>query len=236
MAVRLRNGAVFLHIPKTGGSWVTQVLREAQVVRCTFSHMHADIDRTVNFVRYYPHHYVHNSLSHGPGWSRGIRESYKFIFVRDPLVWLESWWTFMCDWNWKSWTTHDRHGHLRWHPVNALDRLGDPDFNRFIENVICYEPGFVTNLYARYIGPEVNFIGRQETLVEDLLAVCNECGVDIDEHFVRSRAPVNARSQFRSPPVWDPSLRLEVTRLEYAGLVRFGYVDGSTAAEAPDAR
>lgn len=42
MAVILKDGSVFLHIPKTGGTWVTSVLRELGLARCSIGHRHAN--------------------------------------------------------------------------------------------------------------------------------------------------------------------------------------------------
>ena len=42
MALLLRNGAVFLHVPKTGGTWVTRVLEQAGLVRSAIATRHSD--------------------------------------------------------------------------------------------------------------------------------------------------------------------------------------------------
>ena len=47
MTVRLVDGSEFLHIPKTGGTWVESVLRESRLVASTFGHEHADYDRNL---------------------------------------------------------------------------------------------------------------------------------------------------------------------------------------------
>ena len=42
MAVILQDGSLFLHIPKTGGIWVTSVLCEAGLLRCSIEHRYAN--------------------------------------------------------------------------------------------------------------------------------------------------------------------------------------------------
>ena len=47
MSVLLKGGAVFLHIPKTGGSWVHKVLKDTGLSVGSFDHKHADFDRVL---------------------------------------------------------------------------------------------------------------------------------------------------------------------------------------------
>ena len=45
MALLLKNNAVFLHIPKTGGTWVRSVLQEFDLVQGPLGHGHSDFER-----------------------------------------------------------------------------------------------------------------------------------------------------------------------------------------------
>ena len=45
MAVILKNGAIFLHVPKTGGTWIQRTLQAMDLVRGNTATKHADIDR-----------------------------------------------------------------------------------------------------------------------------------------------------------------------------------------------
>jgi hypothetical protein len=62
MAVLLKCDALFLHIPKTGGSWVRHVLREEDLVRMEWPDPHPDLDRVLNLPRYYPLHFAKQSI------------------------------------------------------------------------------------------------------------------------------------------------------------------------------
>ena len=42
MAIELVDGSIFLHIPKTGGNWVTQVLSESKLIKRQVGHKHSD--------------------------------------------------------------------------------------------------------------------------------------------------------------------------------------------------
>ena len=47
MALLLKNGAVFLHIPKTGGNWVREVLGKLDLIESEIGHKHSDVDRVM---------------------------------------------------------------------------------------------------------------------------------------------------------------------------------------------
>lgn len=42
MAIRLKNGSIFLHVPKTGGVWCEHVLRNSGLVEQPAGHRHSD--------------------------------------------------------------------------------------------------------------------------------------------------------------------------------------------------
>lgn len=246
MAVLLKNGAVFLHIPKTGGSWVTEVLQSNGLVRRQFSHIHADLSRAQMYSagpRIFMRAMLERLKSRVPNkvkaalWSLPARRAqaarvvatgpptasgpFYFCFVRHPLTWYESWWQYMCNRSGGDWSRET--DLLRWHPCAALRALGDEDFNQFMRNVVNKQAGFVTELYGRYAPHGTGFIGRQENLADDLITVLGSFNVKFDEGRIRDHRRVNVTKN--SSIAWDPGLRAEVERLEYAGLVRYGYVE-----------
>src|SRR5262249_44912201 len=80
-----------------------------------------------------------------------------------------------------------------------------------------------TELYSRYTEERIDFIGRQENLVEDLLHVLRHLNVTFDEQIIRDLAPENVSPTPKDRINWDPELLALVTRLEYPALVRYGY-------------
>ncbi len=241
MAVMLNCGAIFLHVPKTGGSWVTQVLREQGLVRKEFSHIHADMVRA----RYYAggarvatrssYEWLKSRVPRSWKAMRAVqrlkktgeaisdaRFPYCFCFVRHPLDWYESWWRYMCGRSGAHWAAES--DLTSWHPCGRLRTLGDPDFATFVQNVNSVSPGFVTELFGLYTQPGIQFIGRQESLVDDLVTVLQRLDVRFDEQQLRESQRVNtSRMQLRTE--WPAELRSETERLEFAGLVRYGYVE-----------
>src|SRR5512135_605059 len=96
MALLLKGGAVFLHVPKTGGRWVGRVLEASGLVESELGSMHADADRVLmpfggsgrNLLSYL----VKRRLRLLPQ-----NKPFMFCFVRHPLRWYESFFNYSCE-------------------------------------------------------------------------------------------------------------------------------------------
>lgn len=230
MATLLNGGVLFLHLPKTGGSWVRHVLREQGLVKMEWPHPHPDFDRVVNLPRYYPFHYAKQSIKHQSlTLHREVQQSYKFCFVRNPYSWYESYWRFMKGRDWESF--HEERQQERafflkrpWHPNAFLEQIDEDDFAGFMHHVLTKYPGYLTQMYGWYAPPgEIDFVGRTESLVEDLLTVLETVGGEIDEEAIRNTEKVNTSPDRIERPTWTEELRAEVRRLETPVFERFGY-------------
>lgn len=232
MAILLKGGAIFLHIPKTGGSWVTQVLQQMGLIEGRIGHMHADIDRVLNAYRfdgvkahagYLIKRKVQKKVRRFIHASELPEKPFMFCFVRHPLSWYESWFKYQSiRWNWRTWGTELNPDD--WHPLSMLNGLGSADFTEFMLNVLRKRPGFVTELFGRYTKPNiVDFIGYQESLAEDLIQVLSRLNLPHDPSLIRNMAPVNVSTEIELKIDWNPGLRAEVERLEYAAMIRYGY-------------
>lgn len=144
MAIKLKNGAEFLHIPKTGGTWVTEILEQLDLIdRHIGGHKHVDYDRLLYFTKnirsgreYLKEAMVRASRKLRRGFLKGRNEEtvthnpIRFCFVRHPLTWYESWWKYMSGRGWNDWGTENSAGD--WHPNSILNGLGSDDFNEFV--------------------------------------------------------------------------------------------------------
>ncbi len=148
-----------------------------------------------------------------------------FCFVRNPITWYESWFKYMSqpDRDWCNWG--DEKSMDSWHPNSTLNGLGNPDFNQFMRNVINKRPGYVTKLFGRYTKPQVDFIGRQENLVDDLISILNYLNLDFDESLIRSTGKIEVSKKPVNKIEWNAELYQEVYKLEYAGMIRYGYAE-----------
>jgi hypothetical protein len=188
----------FLHVPKTGGTWVWGALVAAGVEIEVLGLPPPDA-RTNHW---------------------GLRETedyddrFTIAFVRHPLDWWRSLW---------AWRMRDG-----WDPRSKMDSIaGSEDFNTFIERIVEHFPGHLETLFARYIGPPsrpITFIGRYEALVDDLARALREAGEDFDEHALRSNPPALVSDYERFPALYRQDLAVRLADSERAVIERF-YAD-----------
>jgi hypothetical protein len=112
-----------------------------------------------------------------------------------------------------------------------VNRLGSPDFNTFVHNVNRKRPGFVTEMYGWYVRPGIGFVGKQENLRRDLIQAFSLIKVEVDAGKILAIPSQNETPTDIAKPEWDPALKKETLRLEYAGYVRYGYPVEEPSAE-----
>ena len=177
MAILLKSGGLFLHVPKTGGNWVTEVLESNKLVFAHVAGKHAGPAQLAP---------LEHLLEIPRRYDRPNRASFRFCFVRHPLSWYESWYRMNVDRGWPEWATDED----AWNPSVELNGLGASTFDRFIENVLRHRPGFLARLY-RFYAADAHFVGRQEHLAEDLNAVLTLLHVEFDAAGLRRHPRAN---------------------------------------------
>ena len=126
--------------------------------------------------------------------------------------------------DWKEWGKEN--SAQDWHPNSVLNGLGDEDFNTFVRNVINKRPGYVSELFFSYTKSGIDFIGKTENLVEDLIHVLARQGLEFDESRIQNLGRLNVSKTKSSAVKWDPVLKRTVTLLELPSLIQFGYISG----------
>lgn len=222
MALLLKNGAVFLHVPKTAGSFVQQVLWDLDLVQRKLG-THDSHDRVFWYDRFHHRDKVFRNLIRSvTGLAPKVSPNgFRFCFVREPLSWYVSCWRFMKSRNWRR--EGDERNPYHWNPLEMLNGLGSDDFNEFVYNLNRRRPGFVTELYGWYARPTTDFVGKIENLTVDLRKALRLMNVEVDLNYLRQLPRVNKVSDCIAKPEWDPVLRQETLRLEYAAYARYGY-------------
>ena len=220
MAILLKSGGLFLHVPKTGGNWVTEVLESNELVFAHVAGKHAGPAQLAP---------LEHLLEIPRRYDRPNRASFRFCFVRHPLSWYESWYRMNVDRGWPEWAVDED----AWNPSVELNGLGASTFDRFIENVLRHRPGFLARLY-RFYAADAHFVGRQEHLAEDLIAVLTLLGVEFDAAGLLRRPHANVGAPAEGGPLKGAASsprRCRARRIRHVWLPRGQRVD---RRERPD--
>jgi hypothetical protein len=121
---------------------------------------------------------MHATLSDLPS-----SERFRIAFVREPLSWYRSYWLH-----------RNTRGDWRGEP---LDVIADCSFEEFLQNVISRRPNYLGELFNAFVGQngsEIEFVGRYERLVDDLVEALKKARVEFDETVLRSFPPTNVSS------------------------------------------
>jgi hypothetical protein len=196
----------FLHVPKTGGTWVVKALTQAGVPVVP-----PEVDNNRPQVRA-----GHATLADLEEYS----DLFTIAFVRHPLSWWRSYWGYRMRRGWD-----DGQG-------DKIIQLARSDnFDDFIELVIENLPGHLNRLYSRYVGPPeqpISFVGRYESLTDDLVEGLRLGGEEFDEEKLRSCKPVNRSPYDRFPAEYTPTLREALLAAEHEVIERF-YPDSAAS-------
>jgi hypothetical protein len=224
MTCFLSNGAIFHHIPKTGGTWVFSALQALNLVSRPCGHVHAD----------YFHTAWHEILYPPRGWFAGVGRSFKparspaftastfrFCFVREPLAWYESYWRYMQDQGWPHWGTEGEPS--QWHPCAPLNGLQSDEFNTFVGRVNAKRPGFVSEMFSLYTDASISFVGKQESLVEDFMKAMGLMNLYCSPAFLEKRKKENLSLFSAAKVKWNHNLVKKTAYLESAAYERYSY-------------
>jgi hypothetical protein len=216
MPIILKNGSVFLHVPKTGGTWVASVLKDLGLIEKRVSVKHA----TFLCGKRELYKMAVSKLSK----SKEIQNPpFSFCFVRNPITWYESWFNYMNLPN-IQWRTFGDENDIRyWHPSCILNKIDNTNFNSFVQSVNKKRPGYVTELYGWFTMHKINFIGKQEDLLNDFIKVLNIMNINFDEDFVRQYPRQNQSVPPENGLVWDKETLIKTAIYEYSAFVRYGY-------------
>ena len=164
MTLMLPN-SVFLHIPKTGGISARNAIARAQSETFEYGEQHSHFPELLRY---------RDKIFYD--------KKYVFTFVRHPLSWYQSRWSFRM-----------KHGWRMAHPLDY--NCASNDFHEFVRNCMKYKPsGWVSWEYASFIENfpgAVNFVGKQESLANDLVHALNEAGEKFNEDIIRSTERAN---------------------------------------------
>ena len=191
--VLIFKNAVFLHVPKTGGTWVKAAVSNADI----------------EFEEYLVDGDIHGDLSYCR-----FRDRFIFAFVREPLSVYQSYWRFktMVGWDPRNPFDMDCAAPTFDTFVENVLRLEPAWCSRMFEDYV-----------GRTVADEISFVGRYEALADDLVRALGMIGASFDEAALRATPPVNVSTVSRELTQWSPELEARVKRSEERALLRFGY-------------
>jgi hypothetical protein len=191
--VLIFSNAVFLHVPKTGGTWVKAAVARAGI---EFDEYIVDGD-------------IHGDLSYCP-----CRDRFTFAFVREPLSLYQAYWRFKTMVGWDARNPFD------------MDTQATA-FDAWVENVLRLEPAWCSRMFEDYVGrtPEegIDFVGRYESLADDLVRALRMIGISFHEQAIRETPPVNVSNVSHALTQWKAELAARVRTSEQRAIARFGY-------------
>jgi hypothetical protein len=171
MAVKT-NKTVLYHISKCGGTWAAEALRRVGLPYSRCKENKEKLNELGNEFGLRRKHGIPVFML--PEEVKGL---FSVCFVRHPLSWYKSVWSYKRE------------------PVSRgkfpPDKYWVPDYEEFVKNMLFVFPeGFVTKLFQYYVGEhadQIDFIGRQEYLADDLVTALTLAGETFDEHLLRAR-------------------------------------------------
>jgi hypothetical protein len=169
----LTEKTLFIHVQKTGGMSVRQVLYQ-----CT------PLGRESGDSEDERHFGLPELRASHPGIEAG---RLSFGFVRHPVAWLRSRWAFAVMTGFVTHTKHGRSAAATWMACCWSD-----NFETFIERYLERYPGVATQTMFRMLGlwsdKPADMIGKTETLMEDLRRILEAAGEIVPPTaFTRSR-------------------------------------------------
>ncbi len=204
---------IFVHVQKTGGASISEVLKAAV----------PDIGRIG------PRHI---SASEAMGKVEGWEEYFKFAFVRNPWARLVSWYSMIND-EAKGQVTKSQKRRRRRNPIWRYTVENGPTFEDFIKNCtdeieikdgVCYS--FAYN-QLDYLTDEngdllVDFIGRFERFDDDLAVAFDRIGVDAGGIPHKNRS-LSSRSRRHYSSFYTPETEQIVRERFQKDIEYFGY-------------
>jgi len=180
--------ALFIHIPKTGGTWVEQAAQRAQL-----RIMRIPERTTATFHKHLPRN------------RHGYPDALTWAAVRRPDDWYVSWFRYASARGWPDFR------HTADHPQSCLADCAADNFEEFLRACLARHPGYLSSLYRRYT-EGLDFVGTTDHLCADFRHVL-QTRIPVP---TLDPTPVHVSKGPR--PDWPPRLRDELLTAEAEAL------------------
>ena len=197
------RNALFLHIPRTGGTWVGHSIDVAGIPIQNWG-------RVCEMYRPRKHtilsHYRPDLLS---------KVKWIFSFVRRPCEY------YVTNWRFTTRSVVTRPEKMKNTVFNGKNSAAineavnrwKPNFDEWLDEMLEEEPAWVTRWFERFVGPHrgefCHFIGRTETLREDMNKVMKI--LDYEEEWKKASASIDEINHAKNQIRRDKAPRIELT-------------------------
>jgi hypothetical protein len=193
--------ALLVYAPLTGGNLVAKTLTKTlgvNVARVGYTYSHKDLVGPLRF-------------RHQP---------YTFTFVRHPIDWYVAFWRERQRGRWQL-----REPDAVWHPTWDIEpRFASDTLAEFVSKVTENRPGYLSDTFRLYTGrgtaDEVHYVGKYETLADDLHAVLDTIGVS---HSVEQLPSPRRMSHKRRKAALPRAIATAIRATEHDTLTDYGY-------------
>jgi hypothetical protein len=191
--------SVFLHIPKCTGTLVRRAFEVSGIHTEELGEQHTHFP---DLLKLRPPEF--------------FRNRFLFSFVRHPLTWYQSRWAFRMKTGWRA------HHPLDYHCASN-------DFRTFVSLALDYMPdGWFSWECRNYIDQaprRLDFIGRTETAIDDVIKAFRFAGEKVAERKIRALARVNVSDLDGKPSShwakYTPELAAKVVAVESEVISRY---------------
>ena len=198
MTLIMKNCA-FVHIPKTGGMWVRQVIGESPDIP-VFCNVRVVLDlQTTEGQGNTQHNVPLNRIENKP----------IFCFVRNPITWYRSYWAHK---GYKA----------AWSGSNSFDKgVHSDNFSEYIDKVLTYE-GYTKQLFDFYT-QHATRVGLFENLASDLVSILTEFEEDC-ENLNWTQSPVNVSSEeWKQKALYSEKQLCAIIESDKEVFLKYGY-------------
>jgi len=217
MAYLINKRHIFLHIPKTGGTWIEHIVKNSEL----------NI-RKIGFNKHVTYDYVCANLNFDYDNSHIFRrilprvQRHKFNYfcvLRNPLTWYESLFNHLIRFNFKKFGSPGDNFH--WHIWSKLSELNADNFNGFMNQLMQISPGFASSTFNAYMLNSNAVYLKKENLRIDLLKLSRMFNLAINEELIFSSEEMNISN--KTPIFWDEKIYKKVLIYDKSTFDKYNY-------------
>lgn len=175
MALELIDGSIFLHLPRTGGTFVTAVLRRLGLVKRAVGNKHDC-----------------------PGVIPMNMRVRHYVFIRHPYDWIRSVYAYQAESDWPTWPKQKE---CRWwHPFREINNPPEEakrDFGAFLHWITFQHAGFASRIFTHFADWPCSYIARTDRMGDGLCDIVAQFGVSGSQYADAAYKAMRSRNSFQ---------------------------------------